>query len=119
MFYIDSCTMRPNHGFANDVIKDAMERGVRLDLVKIREIMDALTIGSNNCMMELRKKYGIANPNSSMQVKDAFMRVIKEEDLKNKPQFKFNTVFANCKQLRIKYSQKQMWHIICLYDGKF
>ena len=83
MFYIDSCTMRPNHEFANDVIKDAMERGVRLDLVKIREIMDALTIGSNNCMMELRKKYGIANPNSSMQVKDAFMRVIKEEDLKH------------------------------------
>lgn len=81
MFYITN-DMKPDHEMAFDEILSAMERGVRVDMERLNKMSFKLQQDVNSCATELRNRYMIDNPNSSVQVKNAFMQWIKPEDLK-------------------------------------
>lgn len=65
----------PNHELARKVIKDKLDRGIRInpeiDKVKSELNLDGLS--------DTIKKYKVLNPNSNPQIKTAFNRILKEE----------------------------------------
>lgn len=80
MFYI-SKDMKPNHEFAFDTILFSMNRGIRIDKNKINEVVNNLNKDCTAAAEELATYHGIMNPNSAIQVKNAFMNELDEDDL--------------------------------------
>ena len=80
MFYI-SKDMKPNHEFADSTIQYSMNRGIRVDKEKVTQLCLKYNNEANEIGDELATFYGLQNPNSSMQVKNAFMRELNEDDL--------------------------------------
>ena len=79
MYNISTETDRPDHEFAYATLQSSLTRGIRVDVKKIDELIAKLAKESHEQRVNLGALYGIANPNSSQQVKTAFMRELSPE----------------------------------------
>lgn len=73
--------MRPNHEFSFEVIKESLEKGIRIDVERIKSIIQSQSAIMSETLSDIQLDYEIENPNSPKQVKDALLKYIKEEDL--------------------------------------